>query len=391
MKKLLLLLICILSINTYSQAPTQIKTRSSGLFIEQDNYLNVTKRLAIPTSTNDDLIADETVPYKLIYNKTLGKLRIYTGLSWVDATPIVVSAFSNYNEGNGIGYFVTRDSLNYGPIGDGAVDFSYSNILSSTAGATGINSFASGIDVTSSNYLSTSFGSLILNNGIGSFDAGFNLKDNGYTNSLFGIGHDVTSMNTTVVGQASNIINEQIVDFNATNKPMFVVGNGTIQNADPEDDFTVLTRSDAFIAYLNGELIGPSLTNTLINNNVSGKILVNKEWVQTQITQPIYRVYTALLSQTGTSAPTAIILENTLGFVPTLVRYSTGNYGIEEFNEFPFNKTFTIMSNSYDMVIEILPDTQDNSKVTILVRGITNGIYNDNFLIYTPIEIRVYN
>lgn len=87
MKKLLLLLICIFSINTYSQAPTQIKTRSSGLFIEQDNYLNITKRFGIPTAINDTLIADELIPYKLIYNKTLNKLRIYNGTTWIDTTP----------------------------------------------------------------------------------------------------------------------------------------------------------------------------------------------------------------------------------------------------------------------------------------------------------------
>jgi len=40
--------------------------------------------------------------------------------------------------------------------------------------------------------------------------------------------------------------------------------------------------------------------------------------------QPL--VYRALLSQSGTDAPTAIVLENTLGEVPTFVYNSTGFY-----------------------------------------------------------------
>jgi hypothetical protein len=60
---------------------------------------------------------------------------------------------------------------------------------------------------------------------------GYNLKIM-VTQIVFGTGHDVTSMNTTVVVQAANIIirTQQIIMHFL--KTIFVVGNGNINNAD---------------------------------------------------------------------------------------------------------------------------------------------------------------
>jgi hypothetical protein len=52
-----------------------------------------------------------------------------------------------------------------------------------------------------------------------------------------------------------------------------------------------------------------------------------------------YKVYTALLSQSGTSAPTAIVLENTLGVTPTLTYNNVGDYTIECTGCFTTDKT----------------------------------------------------
>lgn len=208
-------------------------------------------------------------------------------------TPYVItgqySPFEKIDEGNGNGYIIReRNNTFYGNIGTDAIDFSYSNEISSINGATGINSFAIGDHVIASNYLSSSFGYRVNNNGIGSFNTGFKLIDNGYTNFLTGIGHNVTSMNVTVVGQASNIISEQILDFNSTTtKALFVVGNGTIENG-TEADFNVLTRSDAFIVRMNGLATLPSVTNALITADTTGKAIVTKEYLNLQkvITYP---------------------------------------------------------------------------------------------------------
>lgn len=217
----------------------------------------------------------------------------YTIATTADVSP---SALVFLDEGNGNG--IARSDRNpafFGNIGLDAFDISYADGVDSPTtdnGATGEQSFAAGISVRSRNYLSSSFGYLINNNGEGSFDTGYNLKDVGYTNFVTGMGHDVTSANSTVVGQASNIIVSGIDDYNAyPTKPLFVVGNGTIQNGDP--DYNVLTRSDAFIVRMNGLATLPSVTNALIDADATGKALVTKEYVATLVL-PTFLEYNAI-------------------------------------------------------------------------------------------------
>jgi len=181
----------------------------------------------------------------------------------------------------GTGVFLRgRTAANYGTPGNRSFDVSYAFTPSAGTpyGAIASYSFAMGNRVSSNGYGASSFGYLIDNGGIGSFNSGYNMYDRGYTNFLTGIGHNVTSMNATVVGQAANIISESILDFNTVpTKALFTVGNGTIQNAD--NTYTVLTRSDAFKVRLNGSVEAPSLTPDLINADVTGKILITKEYL----------------------------------------------------------------------------------------------------------------
>ena len=67
-----------------------------------------------------------------------------------------------------------------------------------------------------------------------------------------------------------------------------------------------------------------------------------------------YKVYTALLTQSGETAPTAIVLENTLGFVPAYSRDAAGKYFITYTSGFPINKTFSII-NSYIIESDGIP------------------------------------
>lgn len=221
------------------------------------------------------------------------------------------TALERIDEGNGLGTVIFgRNAADFGNVGSEAVDFSSSSGASTTRGATGGGSMAFGSDVIASDFVSMSMGHKIDNDGIGSLNAGINLKDDGYTNFLTGIGHDVTSMNVTVVGQASEIISEQISDFNATSdKQLFVVGNGTIQNADT--NYTVLTRSNAFEVLFNGSVIAPSITNALINT-AGDKSLISKEYADDN-----YIVSTDLdtkenIALSGTTG-TIINLSNTIG------------------------------------------------------------------------------
>ena len=63
---------------------------------------------------------------------------------------------------------------------------------------------------------------------------------------------------------------------------------------------------------------------------------------------PSYKVYTALLTQSGTNAPVATVLENTLGIVPVWSYDEVGYYILTASGAFTDTKTFiTVDYNRY--------------------------------------------
>jgi hypothetical protein len=112
---------------------------------------------------------------------------------------------------------------------------------------------------------------------------------------------------------------------------------------------------------------------------------------------PPYKSYIALITQTGTNVPTANILENTFGAVPT---FSRTNYGVGAWyytltlaNAFPANKTF-VQSSAYGY--NYISNFGDSRQFTFnRVDNSTFEIFDssgaDGQLLNVPIEIRVYN
>lgn len=104
-----------------------------------------------------------------------------------------------------------------------------------------------------------------------------------------------------------------------------------------------------------------------------------------------YKVYTALLSQSGTSAPTLVVLENTLGDTVTPLYNSVGNYTLQlsTLNLFTSTKTFILLNSSYssDAYLGVVRGS-DNE---LLVNSTFNGSNSNNVISDASIEIRVYN
>jgi hypothetical protein len=304
------------------------------------------------------------------------------------ANPIIKDAvLEKLDEGNGPGYRVFgTDPTFYGNIGLDAFDLSYSDIAG-TYGATGTSSFAVGNYVKAAGYSGVAFGDSINSTGVLSFSNGSQFVESGYMNSLFGVRHEVASLSCTVVGQAANIISEQILDFNATpTKALLVVGNGTITNNDFL--YTPLTRSDAFIVRLNGAVEAPSLTVSAITNSVTPKVLVTKEYVNT--IRP-YKTYVALLTQTVANAPIATVLENTLGGAITWSRTTQGRFLGTLTGAFVLDKTTVLATsgNSGDTIVSGYRGSNDTIELRTL-QGST-GVFTDSSLTISTIEIRVYN
>jgi hypothetical protein len=114
--------------------------------------------------------------------------------------------------------------------------------------------------------------------------------------------------------------------------------------------------------------------------------------------KPKYKVYTALLTQSGINAPVATVLENTLGATITYSRVSDGIYTITTDGIFTSDKTWaTISTPSYDGDGPYLLNIgrTNNTQCTIYSYVLISGNFTLNDLKTgtdkVSIEIRVYN
>lgn len=108
---------------------------------------------------------------------------------------------------------------------------------------------------------------------------------------------------------------------------------------------------------------------------------------------PKYKVYTALLTQTGTNVPVATVLENTIGDI-WFTYNSPGGYDINSDALFTENKTGLLIAPQ----TQNAPDTYvfqfnrvDNNKLQLLVLNADESGAVDGVLYNQMIEIRVYN
>lgn len=134
---------------------------------------------------------------------------------------------------------------------------------------------------------------------------------------------------------------------------------------------------------LNDFLLGTDVSDSDNTKNFQISDIIN-------LANP-YKVYSALLTQTGTNAPVATVLENTLGGDVSWTRANTGYYIANTSGLLTLNKTgfFTqpidsgVEANIYNNLI-------DTNKVELQIRNTAlEGV--DNALFNTLIEIRVYN
>jgi len=100
-----------------------------------------------------------------------------------------------------------------------------------------------------------------------------------------------------------------------------------------------------------------------------------------------YKVYTALLTQTGTNAPVATVLENTIGPI-TITRGGAGEYTITS------SGLFTLSQTTFDITpIQGFIKQSGLSSINTIVfeTRSTSNVASDGLLASKKIEIRVYN
>ena len=99
-----------------------------------------------------------------------------------------------------------------------------------------------------------------------------------------------------------------------------------------------------------------------------------------------YKVYTALLTQAGATAPVATILQNTTGGTLTWTRQSAGNYTITASSAlFTANKTIVFGNQGNISDINFIWNRTSDTTVTLSTGS------NDSRLVNGSFEIRIYS
>jgi hypothetical protein len=161
----------------------------------------------------------------------------------------------------------------------------------------------------------------------------------------------------------------------------------------------VTTNNNDSIIIGSGNVVGDGLRALVVGDGLSiesdGIATTNLTVTQTINGRPAndmlrnYQRYIALISQTSTSAPTVIELENTIGPI-VWTRKATGEYVGTLSGAFTANKTYATISQSLaDSIVMITTTASDINIITTNLHSPT-AAKHDSHLSKNTIEIRVY-
>lgn len=135
-----------------------------------------------------------------------------------------------------------------------------------------------------------------------------------------------------------------------------------------------------------------------VNTTERRSALINSEseaYTMQDVTDTVrpYKVFTAIISQSGTSNPTAIVYQNTFGINFNFVRTAAGNYQIQDFVNNPFitNKSFSLATINGGSTNKIVNSTFPFSSVFAITTLNPSTGAQEDLNGWCQVEIRVYN
>jgi len=213
-----------------------------------------------------------------------------------------------------------------------------------------------------------------------------------YSNDAFNIKYYIESTDYIIVPPYCQywVYGDLTVDGTIVNYGQVIIANGqliigsagVVQNNGDIELISIATENQpVFNSIIVG---GPTSSGGVVISATGGNLTIN------DINIKPYKVYTALLTQSGTASPVANILENTLGEDPIWTRDSVGNFYVDSIsNLFTTSKTFTIVTNRELTTLQFI-SVQSETQIYLEQIDRVTGTYSDN-MAEIPIEIRVYN
>lgn len=410
MKNLKLLLFSLLLISTLAQCQTTppLKLRSADSFTQVDHFLNVKKRFGIPFSSINNLFCNGSYP--LMFNTTEGKLKLYNGDSWINPFSLnlqEVTTFGNtttnpinvlnnnitVSENNNVFNTISLrpDGLWFIPDGSEYI----TKLVQGNASQSLVTIQLpddSGTLITDAPYDGNSY--VRKNNG-------WQLNSSGGTPTL----QQVLSVDNSATDTGISLIDS------SNNSNSFSVSNTGFSLSKDISGTITNTTLNGFTGFstqkgsnrVSVDVMGIKLTNNfpiydnrLLASNVTG----NRIWtlpdasgtlaLTTTDTRP-YKTIVAILSQTGTNAPTIqYLMENTLGSI-TFAYNFPGQYKINSSALFTSGKTTVTISSVNAGFGNPNNGVQVNSNSEMTLKSAEGATQVNGPLNGAVLEIRVYN
>jgi len=203
----------------------------------------------------------------------------------------------------------------------------------------------------------------------------------------------VTNAEFQYLGSVTSDIQAQLNAKQATDATLTAFAALTITS----NSITIGTGADTFsqTAFVANTFPARASTGSLEQKTITDFALsllndADAATARTTLGVPGYLSYVALLSQTGTDAPVATVLENTLGGTVVWTRDNVGVYFGTLAGVFLSGKTFCLTNANYiadDVFVGNMGRT-DNNTVKLLAIDVSGGVLDDWSAM--SIEIRVY-
>ncbi|MCB0427415.1 MAG: tail fiber domain-containing protein [Flavobacteriaceae bacterium] len=306
-----------------------------------------------------------------------------------------VSGLEQLDEGNGLGWRLKgRDPNNFGNLGLGAIDFSYSSVPSSTLGATGNYSTTFGYDNTASGGASLSSGYSSQATGEYSTAMGYNTEATDFAATALGLG-------TSAIGYASTSLGHQTTasgDYStaigyyseASADSATAMGNGshaTASGATAMGHYTEATANYATAMGYFTEATASSATATGFYTNATGQNSVAMNYYTTALGENSVAMgeSTAANGQNSTAMGYTTIASGFTSMASGHNTLSSGNYATtfgvnikaESYNDLAIG-SFNVGGGSYnswigtDPLFEIgngLSESNRKNALTVLKNG----------------------
>ena len=140
-------------------------------------------------------------------------------------------------------------------------------------------------------------------------------------------------------------------------------------------------RISELTAHSTGNLAATDLIE--VSQDLGGGLFGSRKLTGLQLRNGI-KTYKAILTQTGTSAPTATVFINTLSGTPTFSYIGVGSYELTLNSEFPANKV-SIIANNFpnDGFVETYRKDADDIVIRTYNKSlaVTNGVLSETTIL----------